>query len=181
MRPGSKTLAALWGFAEATLFFVVPDVLLTGLALRSLKRALCAALVAALAAAVGGALIWTCAHYAPHTSRSVLLQVPGISENTFATVQLYLESGLFQGMLRGAFSGVPYKIFAAEAGMNGTSLWVFALLSPLARLPRFVVVCMATWALSRLAGERLSMGAKVALSLALWVVFYVFYFAMAGW
>ncbi|WP_068419209.1 hypothetical protein [Labrenzia sp. OB1] len=177
MRPGSRTLAALWGFAEATLFFVVPDVLLTSLALTSLKRAL----LAALAATVGGALIWTCAHYAPQASRSVLLHVPGISENTFATVRLYLESGLFQGMLHGAFSGVPYKIFAAETGTNGTGLGLFALLSPIARLPRFAMMAVIAWGLSRLLADRLSRSAKLALVLVLWGVFYVFYFSMTGW
>ncbi|WP_299817022.1 hypothetical protein [uncultured Roseibium sp.] len=174
-------MAALWGFAEATLFFIVPDVLLTSLALTSLKKALWAALAAALAAAVGGALIWSCAHYAPQVSRSVLLQVPGISENTFAAVRLYLESGLFQGMLQGAFSGVPYKIFAADAGMNGTSLWAFALLSPIARLPRFMVMVLIAWGLSRLVGERLPNGAKLAASLVLWIIFYIFYFKVFGW
>lgn len=174
-------MAALWGFAEATLFFIVPDVLLTSLALTSLKKALWATLAAALAAAVGGALIWSCAHYAPQVSRSVLLQVPGISENTFAAVRLFLESGLFQGMLYGAFSGVPYKIFAAEAGMNGTSLWAFTLLSPIVRLPRFMVMVLIAWGLSQLLADRLSRRAKRALLLALWALFYVFYFSMTGW
>ena len=38
MVDGTKALAALWGFAEATVFFIVPDVHLSWLALRSRPR-----------------------------------------------------------------------------------------------------------------------------------------------
>mgnify|MGYP000129706432 CR=1 FL=1 len=174
-------LAALWGFAEATLFFIVPDVLLTGLALTSLKKALQAALIAALAATVGGMLVWICAFLYPEATRAVLLHVPGISAASFATVQELLETGLFEGMLRGAFSGVPYKIFAAEAGSAGVNPWLFALVTPAVRLPRFAAMSLLAWGLSRLVGRRLTNGAKLAVSLALWSVFYVFYFSAVGW
>ncbi len=181
MRPGSRTLAALWGCAEATLFFIVPDVLLTSLALTSLGKALWAALVAALAATTGGILVWYCAAHDPEATRGVLVHVPGISKTSFTTVQQLLESGLFDGMLHGAFSGVPYKIFAAEAGLSGTGLAQFALLSPIVRLPRFVVMSLIAWGLSRLVGGRLPDRQKLGISLALWAVFYVFYFALVGW
>lgn len=163
------------------MFFIVPDVLLTSLALRSLTKALGAALAAAFAAALGGVLVLICAAEFPETSRAVLLHVPGVSPDTFTAVHRLLEAGLFEGMLRGAFAGVPYKIFAAEAGFAGTGVWGFALLSPLARLPRFLAMCLVAWGLSRLVGARLSNGAKLAASLVLWAVFYVFYFAMVGW
>ncbi|MEO9529547.1 hypothetical protein [Roseibium sp.] len=181
MRPGSRTLAALWGFAEATLFFIVPDVLLSGLALKSLKKALRAALVAALTATLGGLLVWSCAGAFPEASRAVLLHVPGVSDNTFAAVRQLLENGLFEGMLRGAFAGVPYKIFAAEAGYAGVGFWHFALVSPLARLPRFIVVCLVVRGLSHLVGQRLSDGAKLRLCLGLWTLFYGVYFSQVGW
>ncbi|PVB59914.1 hypothetical protein [Labrenzia sp. 011] len=180
MRPGSRTLAALWGFSEATLFFIVPDVLLTGLALTSLKRALRAALTAALAATLGGALVWICANHDPQATRAVLLHVPGISASSFVNAQRLLQDGLFEGMLRGAFTGLPYKVFAAEAGTNGTSPWLFALASPIVRLPRFVVMVLAARGLSCLVGTRLSDGAKRALALGIWAGFYVFYFSVAG-
>jgi membrane protein YqaA with SNARE-associated domain len=181
LRPGSKTLAGLWGFAEATLFFIVPDVLLTALALRSQKSALSAAVIAALSATLGGMLVWFSATIAPETARTVLLAVPGISEDTFATVRDLLEAALFEGMVTGAFTGVPYKVFAAEAGSAGTGPWVFALLSPAARLPRFALMCLLARGLSALVGERLSDRSKLTVTLGLWAVFYVFYFAIVGW
>ena len=181
MRPGSKALAALWGFAEATLFFIVPDVLLSGLALFSLKRALLASLSAALAATLGGLLVFTCATQFPLETREVFLKVPGISEATFATVDRLLQNGLYAGMLEGAFSGVPYKTFAAEAGSRGLSPVAVALLSPAARLPRFVTIVLITFALSKMIGTRLSHRVKVVVLLVLWSLFYIVYFRAVGW
>ncbi|MDN3719909.1 hypothetical protein QW131_13720 [Roseibium salinum] len=155
--------------------------LLTSLALSSLARALRAAVVAALAATCGGLMVWVFANEAPETTRAVLLHVPGISEASFATVRQLLRNGLFDGMLLGAFSGVPYKIFAAEASFSGTSPLTFALLSPAVRLPRFVAMSVAAWGLSRLVGERPTAAQKLGISLALWAVFYVYYFSVVGW
>ena len=48
-------IAALWGLAEATLFFVVPDVAISVFTLiRGIPAGLRAALAAAIAAAIGG-------------------------------------------------------------------------------------------------------------------------------
>lgn len=46
--------SAFWGFAEATLFFVVPDVLLSAIALRDQLTAVRASFAAVLAAMIGG-------------------------------------------------------------------------------------------------------------------------------
>ncbi|MEM9635453.1 MAG: hypothetical protein AAGA50_29295 [Pseudomonadota bacterium] len=181
MRPGSRFLAALWGFAEATLFFIVPDVLLTSLALHSLKKALWACLVASIAAALGGMLVWLSTTWFPDQTRMVLLHVPGISDETFARVGQLVQSGFYIGMLQGAFSGVPYKIFAFTAGETGINPFVLFLLTPLARLPRFLLLACLAWGLSAFIGNRLSATAKLTISLAFWAVFYVFYFSVVGW
>lgn len=191
MRLGSRTLAlhrnaalwgaALWGFAEATLFFIVPDVLLSCLALSSLKNSFRACLAAAVAATCGGLLVWSCASAWPEATHAVLLKVPGISEATFLRVRDLLATGLFPGMLQGAFAGVPYKIFAAQAATGGINPALFTFFSPLARLPRFVAMSLFAFALSRLVGTRLSERAKIAVCLSLWAAFYVWYFAKVGW
>jgi len=49
-------VAGLWGFAEATAFFVVPDVWLSAVALRNLPRGLTGAASATAGALVGGAV-----------------------------------------------------------------------------------------------------------------------------
>ncbi|MES0882685.1 YqaA family protein [Roseibium sp. SCP14] len=181
MRPGSRTLAALWGFAEATLFFIVPDVLLTSLALRSLRKALWACLIASVTAALGGSLVWLGAVWFPDQTHQLLLHVPGISDETFARVEQLLQGGFYTGMLQGAFSGVPYKTFAFTAGQSGVNPFVLFLLTPLARLPRFLLLALFVGGLSVFIGNRLPSAAKLAISLALWAVFYTFYFSAVGW
>ncbi|QFT31291.1 hypothetical protein FIV00_12435 [Labrenzia sp. THAF82] len=181
LRPGSRTYAAIWGFTEATLFFIVPDVLLSSLALTSLKKALLACIWASLAAALGGITIWLMISNYPQETKALLLWVPGISQTTFNKVGQLLSNGTYSGMVVGAFTGVPYKIFAAEAGSTNLNPVLFLLLSPLARLPRFAVIVLVTWSLSRLTRGHMSNAAMLALCLTLWILFYVFYFAMVGW
>jgi len=48
--------ALVWGFAEATLFFFVPDILITRIALADLRRALWACFWSLLGAVSGGAV-----------------------------------------------------------------------------------------------------------------------------
>lgn len=181
MHRGSNLLAAAWGFAEATLFFIVPDVLLTGLALTSLKRALLACLAAAAGATLGGLVVYLAVTAWPERAAALLVSVPGISDTTFTTVRDLLEPGQFRGMLIGAFTGVPYKIFAAETALNGYPPALFLLLTPLARLPRFALLSLLAWSLSRALGDRLQGKWKLALCMSLWAAFYVVYFQIVGW
>jgi membrane protein YqaA with SNARE-associated domain len=55
---GLMAAAALWGFAEATLFFIVPDVLLSIIAVRRGRRPAWIAMAWTIAGAIaGGALM----------------------------------------------------------------------------------------------------------------------------
>ncbi len=179
-------LAGAWGLAEATLFFIVPDVLLTLIALlvadqqprRGLRIALAACLVAALGAAAGGALMVTLAASHPEMTTRMLLGVPGISGATFEKVGHLLGGGQIAGMLQGAFLGVPYKVFAAETGL---SVMAFVVATPLVRLPRFVLAVLAAWAFARVTRARLKRPARLIVWLAFWCIFYGFYFRAVGW
>ena len=76
------TGAALWGFAEATLFFLVPDVLLSAIALRRGRLAGVACLVALLGALPGGALLYRWGEREPVAARRALDRLPAISTTT---------------------------------------------------------------------------------------------------
>ncbi len=60
MKPArGYALSAAWGFAEATLFFIVPDVIVTFLAFRyGFRRGWIAAAWAAFGAVIGGIVIY---------------------------------------------------------------------------------------------------------------------------
>ena len=75
-----NALAAFWGLAEATVFYIVPDVLLSWVALRSFKRAMWACLWALLGALAGGAIIWFVGSVNPEPLRSMFVSIPAIGD-----------------------------------------------------------------------------------------------------
>jgi hypothetical protein len=173
--------AALWGFAEATLFFIVPDVLLTFLAQIGLRRALLASLAAACGALAGGAALYAFVLAAPETATSVLLAVPGISPELVSRVAVLLGGDLFPGLAAGALSGAPYKLFVAEAAMTGVPLSTFLTASLPARLLRFALASAASWLVfTRLLGG-LKLRTKRLLLGGFWLVFYAGYFIAMEW
>ncbi|PYM57785.1 MAG: hypothetical protein DMD79_19785, partial [Candidatus Rokuibacteriota bacterium] len=65
--------------AEATVFFVVPDVLITYAAVRwNFRAGLKLSLVTALAAAAGGAVLWWWGAVDANAARAAMLRVPAI-------------------------------------------------------------------------------------------------------
>lgn len=152
--------AAAWGFAEALLFFFVPDVLLTGIALKDRRSALYACLAAAGGATIGGALMCLWGSASLPAVLSILERVPGISPEMIARVRAELLTDGIWAMVLGPLSGTPYKIYAAQAASTGLPLWLFVIVTPFARLPRFLITTLLaslaarllrTWNLSRLA------------------------------
>ena len=172
--------AALWGFAEATLFFIVPDVLLTFILVRTGPgRALRAALVAALAAAAGGAVMLLWSAHAPASAFWAVAGVPNISDAMMSDAGIALASEGFLEMLRGSFAGVPFKVYAVEAQAAGINPLAFLAATVPVRLLRFAsaltVVGLAQAGLCR-------MGASANLRLMIlavaWTAFYVWFFVM---
>jgi len=131
-------LGFLWGFAEGTLFFIIPDVLLSWASLAGARcgvRLLRAILAGALAA---GIVMYAWAFAEPAQSHSVVAAVPFVRERMFEKVtEDYREHGL-TGMLYGPSSGVPYKVYAVLAPSQHQPL-LFILLSIPARLERLAL------------------------------------------
>jgi membrane protein YqaA with SNARE-associated domain len=171
--------AAIWGFAEATLFFFVPDMLLSYVALRRGWRfALAAALVATLAALAGGWAMyaWGASHEAQ--AAMVLDAVPAIAPEMIATVRAAMAGDWHAALFTGAVSGVPYKIYAVEAGAAGINLPGFLALSIGARFLRFAGTILLTElgrrTLARLGLERYA----IAVLGGFWLCLYAVYFAV---
>ena len=169
----------IWGLAEATVFFVVPDVLLTFVAQR---RGLCAAIVAMMfvvaGAVAGGTAMWWIGGAYPEATVRLLDGIPAISENMIEGAGAEQAQAPFKALLIGAFSGAPYKVFAATAQAAGVSLPWFLLMTILARAARFIVAIVATVVIDRLAAHWLSSRARWRILAAFWVVFYAVYWAM---
>lgn len=168
-----KALAFLWGFAEATVFFIVPDVLLTFLALRGMRRALVASLVALAGALLGGAAMYFWGGSSPEDARAVLVHVPGIHEPLVEAVRSRLDAQGLGAVLLGPLLGTPYKIYAVEWAARGGSMLGFLLISIPARYVRFLLSVLVIGALRKWVRP-------MHLALA-WLAFYVFYFWRFGW
>jgi membrane protein YqaA with SNARE-associated domain len=174
--------ASLWGFLEATLFFIVPDVLLSTLALRSGRLALRAALATVAGALLGGALMWTLGSERPGDAAQLVATVPAISWSALAEVRAQLTRDGWRALLVGGFVGTPYKIFAMEAGRLGLPLVELLAFTVPARLARFLAV-------SGLAGLGGALLGRWGVSLArrrqvlwtVWVLNYLVYWTLKDW
>src|SRR5450631_3498053 len=70
---------AVWAVAEASFFFIVPDVLLTAAVFRfGLRAGLLLAILASLCASLTGLAMWLWAHGDAASARAAMLWVPAI-------------------------------------------------------------------------------------------------------
>jgi membrane protein YqaA with SNARE-associated domain len=170
------TLAFLWGLAEGTFFFVVPDVAISLAALLRPGRAWRHVLAAVAGGVLGGALLYSWSSRSPGSAHDAVARVPFVTSQMFARVH---ESYRLHGMaavFRGPLTGTPYKIYAVEAPeFLGRGEFLAATVP--ARGYRFVAV----WIVFGVAGTALRryLG-RTASQLALWhgvlwILFYAFY------
>lgn len=171
-------IVALWAFAEATLFFIVADVPIMAIGVRyGLHRALVAALVAAVFAALGGVAMMEWASAAPEASRAAIERLPGIDAALFDEAAMAWPTFGWAAMLEGAFRGIPYKLYAHAAGVDGASVTIFFLASIIARLPRFVLLVLLGSLVGPPLRRRLGPPLLWTLFALAWAVFYAWYFA----
>jgi membrane protein YqaA with SNARE-associated domain len=180
LAPANRTyvLAGAWGLAEATLFFIVPDVHLSWVALKNYRSAMMACVCATAAALVGGAVIWSLGAKDPEPVRAVFDWMPAIGPAMIAEVADQLGSHGISALFIGPLTGTPYKIYALEAAGAGFGLIVFLLISIPARMIRFVVVASIAAVSSHYLQRILSMRVLYGLHITLWTAFYIFYFSV---
>jgi membrane protein YqaA with SNARE-associated domain len=173
-------VAFVWGWSEATFFFIVPDVLLTLLALRSLRTALIACLWATVGAIVGGAMTYDYANLHPASSREILTSIPGISDPMIGEVGAQLEEHGASAVFLGPLRGIPYKIYAVQWAWQRRPLLEFLLVSIPARAIRFLLTTLLASAIAAPLRPRVRERTLVHIHLLAWTAFYTSYFAMHG-
>ena len=166
-------LAWGWGLAEATFFFLVPDVYLTFVALRGLRAGLKAAAAALGGALMGGSLMYFWGLHSPHMALAFLSHIPGIHDPLIARARVQLEGRGLVAVLLGPLQGMPYKIYAVQWGVLHGSWGAFLLVSIPARAGRFLLSVLVPFALRRFVRPW-------ALACA-WTAFYISYFWTFGW
>jgi membrane protein YqaA with SNARE-associated domain len=172
-------LGALWGLAEATVFFLVPDILITASALFSPKRSFAQLIAILIGALLGGALLYTAADTYPIETQSLVLTVPFVKMHVLEEAERQMqESGLW-AMILGSLTGLPYKAYAVGAPRHAT-FGVFMLMSVPARALRFVLSWGAASLLGRVFRRQVEASPTAALGLLAicWIGFYTYYWSM---
>ena len=179
MRKHALDIAAfIWGVAEATLFFFVPDVLLSYIGLkRGAKDAARASLIAAIGAGLGGALMAAWSSADPEAARAAVLAVPAISESMAQRAEAAMADNWFVATFLGPLTSTPFKLYAILAPHVGASVPAFALAGVIARLPRFLIVSLGVALIGRVLRPRVSAQVQTWLLAGAWVLFYAVFFA----
>jgi hypothetical protein len=166
----------LWGFAEGTAFFIVPDVLISLVALYSFRRFLYCTTMALLGSLTAGFVVYLGAEYFHAMTESVVHSVPFVTQKMFDTVNLeYKQQGVW-ALFDGPRSGKPYKIYATYAPAY-VGILPFLLVSIPVRLSRFILVGLVAWVAGHLSRRFLPVAeAKLPIAHAIcWCAFYLFY------
>jgi len=172
-------LGALWGFAESTLFFLAPDILLTAAALFSPKRSFIQLLAILIGSLLGGALMYTAGDKFPDCSQELVLGVPFIKQRLLDKVEPQFEEHGLWAMCVGSFTGVPYKTYAVIAPRHAPFLAFMAVSLP-ARLARL----FSSWSIASLLGllfrRQIEASPPAALGLLVicWIGFYTYYWSV---
>jgi membrane protein YqaA with SNARE-associated domain len=108
-----------WGFAEATVFFIVPDVAVGAVSLFAPQRSLRASISAVVGAAIGGSVLYVMTRRFGESTVRTLRKVPAIPPGWWERVASDLRRRGGRTLVVGSFSGVPYKIYAVEMALEG--------------------------------------------------------------
>jgi membrane protein YqaA with SNARE-associated domain len=172
---GLNVAALLWGFAEATFFFIVPDVLLSWVAVDKPRAALSACLWATLGALIGGTLMFAWGATALNRASAALDSVPAISQEMCDSVAEQIRTRGAAALFLGPLTGTPYKIYAVQAGGDQIGLLPFLLISVPARLGRFALITGVTVLICR-AFPRMTLFIRRSIHAVVWTIFYTWYF-----
>lgn len=167
--------AGLWGYAEATRFWLIPDILLAWITLNRPRSIAASVIAATVGALIGGVRM----HEHAREERARLTEIPGINEAMLFDAHERFASRGWVAVVRAPLDGIPYKVYATESGLAGRPLAELIAWTPLARLWRFLLTAAAAALIGRVFSRsvRQSEGWWLAGSIGLWVFVYVRYFA----
>ncbi len=134
-------LAFAWGIAEGSLFFIVPDIIITLVAVFCIRKSLFHLAAVTAGSLVAGAGLYLWASF-DGSAAEIIGKVPFVAPDMLAGVEAGLAEHGVWSLCHGPLSGIPYKVYAVTAP-GYVSIIPFLLVSIPARLERLLV----TWLL----------------------------------
>lgn len=167
----------IWGLAEATWFFIIPDVILSLYALRTkrFKYVVYANIVAVSGAMLGGIIIFIWSSLHSESVETMMLSIPAVHDYMIEHVHSSMSDNTFTALITGPLFGVPYKLFASAAPEH-TGILLFLVFTIPARLLRFLAVSVIAYVLSHYVFKTLSMRMKIIIWFVVWLIVYIIYF-----
>jgi hypothetical protein len=172
--------SAVWGFAEATLFFVVPDVIVGAVGLYRPKKAVAAGFAAVGGALVGGTVVYLLAAGLGHGLRDVMDAVPSIRPEMLMEARQDLLDLGGRAMFLGPSQSIPYKIYATEWSQLGWGLPVLLAWTIPDRAIRIVSVGLLMAGIGVIFRRHIQAHPRFWLVLyaGSWTVFYIVYWVL---
>lgn len=173
--PLAVVASALWGYAEATHFWVIPDVVLAWIALNRSRFTWHGVVAATLGAIAGGVRM----HQHAAAEHDRLAQIPGISRAMLTDAHEKFAARGWAAVVRGPLDGIPYKVYATESALAGRPVDELIAWTPIARLWRFVATTAGGTVIGVVFGRSVQRheGRWLAASAGLWILVYLRYFA----
>jgi len=168
----------VWGFAESTAFFIVPDVGVAFVAAMSPRNWWKPALASIAGTLVGAVVLFLAIQFwLGPASLALLVRIPGIHQSTLAVASNRIADHGPRALLVAAFEGIPYKVYATELTRAGVSLPILLLWTVPSRALRLVPVAAAAGACGWIfrSSLRLQFRLWVGAYAVAWVAFYAWY------
>lgn len=174
-----SSLAALWvgagwGFAEALLFFIVPDVWLGLVALYAPRRTLITLAAIVLGATAGATTLYLATLALGDGLSGVIVALPGITDADLTQARAELADQGAIAFLNGVLQGLPVKVYIHAAALDGIDLAQvipFTLLNRIERMLLFGLIMAVLGWLGRPVVRRWPRGCLALYGIA-WIIFY---------
>ncbi|MBC8262381.1 MAG: hypothetical protein H8E43_11230 [Planctomycetia bacterium] len=176
---GGLRLAFMWGFMEASVFFLVPDIVISITALFGFRPALKQVGLAIVGTLLAGIPLFLWAQQDAPSARQMVLHVPFVRASMVEDVRANLVENGASALLHAATSGIPYKLFAVEAPEH-ISLTVFTLMTVPSRLKRLLITIAFFGGIGWFLRKQIGTHPRTALGLHLlfWVGSYSYYWSI---
>ena len=168
--------AFLWGVAEGSFFFIVPDVIITAAALFSPRKSWKHVVAVLTGSLIAGSALFYWSTSDPEKSLNTVMQVPFVRQKMVTKVkEEFKQHGAF-ALCLGPSSGIPYKLYSVLAP-SYTTFTKFIIVSIPARLERFII----TWILFACLGALLrhynkeTEKSSLIIFTAYWMAVYIYY------